>query len=655
MPPYPRRPRHARTGLKVPSMPLASFALATLLGLGTLPPCDTIAAYPSTAFARPSTDFTVTVNGLPVFVEEKRHISFVHFSFSGTASIVVTYAKAIKSLELDPLSYGIQPIVNGNTLAFDLSIPRKLVLHHLNNPDPSRVTEPQREKTSRFLTLDLKGYPLRPLPLRPLTRPPGAGAGIRLRSDEVLSLDEGRNEGGTEGHGSAGSSMKESPEEPHMSARCVIPLVGLLIVPFVVASSAISAATIPHPATLQHAASSFIIRNSGSQVNWPQLGFDSGHSAYNPNENIIGAKNAGQLTEAWSFSTGSGNNAGNVVEANGVVYAPSAIGTLYAINASTGQQVWSFASGRGYASSGSAPVYDSGMVFTVCNTSASSQGICALNAADGSLSWSYTYSNSKAYDGTPPVVASGLVFFEACTSSCAYVALHEDTGKLSWRVKEPQGKCEGNGGITPAVYQGYLFVGFTCLGGTNDAIVELNTATGGLVRNLNTQGIVDGQNAGLSVANGVAYVMDFSSNYQWFFADDVAHGAPMYTWFYWQGLSPSMPAISPKYNYEVTSEEIWANKNDGQYLSGLRCRHHLKPWCRPLSVTSWPSVANGVVFAACPGSPCAIDGTSEALLWSGSGAPTYGVPIIVNGVVYAACNGSNVCAWTLPSMIRRRR
>jgi PQQ-like domain len=417
----------------------------------------------------------------------------------------------------------------------------------------------------------------------------------------------------------------------------------------------ISAATIPHPAALQRAASSYIIRNSGSQVNWPQLGFDSGHSAYNPNESTISTQNVGQLQQAWSFSTGSGNNAGNVVEANGVVYAPSANGTVYAINASTGKKAWSFASGTGYTSSGSAPAYDNGMVFTVCNTSASTQGICALDAMNAALVWSHTLPGSSAYAGTPPVVAYGQVFFEGCASvGCSYLSLHEKTGHIIWKVAEPQGTCEGNGGITPAVYEHLLFVGFTCIGGASGAIVELNADNGDLVGQfLNSY---SGQNAGLSVARGIAYVMEGPCNpncashppsTQFFSAYDVSTTKAVFTDFSWGNQSvsyPSLPAITPIRNYETIGGWLYSEKNNGR-----RCRRG--PWCRPIQVSSWPSAANGVVYTACSGSPCGIDGKTQALLWSGTGARTYGVPIIVNGVVYGACNGSNVCAWTLPSMI----
>lgn len=125
--------------------------LALLLGGGGLlagshtavNPLDTVVTYPATAFATASTDFTVSVDGQPVFVEEQRHISFAHFSFTGTATVTVTYLSTIRSFELAPLSYRIHPTINGNSMTFALRVPRKLVLHDLNNPHPSRVTEPR--------------------------------------------------------------------------------------------------------------------------------------------------------------------------------------------------------------------------------------------------------------------------------------------------------------------------------------------------------------------------------------------------------------------------------------------------------------------------------------------------------------------------------
>jgi hypothetical protein len=67
------------------------------------------------------------------------------------------------------------------------------------------------------------------------------------------------------------------------------------------------------PAPMRPAAH-YTIEKTGPQIDWPQYGFDSGHSGYNPKEKTINASNVGQLQQAWSFSTGSGTVAGNVVE-----------------------------------------------------------------------------------------------------------------------------------------------------------------------------------------------------------------------------------------------------------------------------------------------------------------------------------------------------
>jgi len=384
-------------------------------------------------------------------------------------------------------------------------------------------------------------------------------------------------------------------------------------------------------------------------VNWPQYGFDPGHSAYNPNETTIGVSNVSQLQQAWSFSTGSGNNAGNVVEANGVVYAPSTNGTLYALNAANGTSIWSFASGSGYASSGSAPVYDNGMVFTVCNTSSSTQGICALNATSGTPAWTYTFPGSSAYAGTPPVVSNGMLFFEGCNTSCSYVALNESTGSVVWAKAEPETNCEGNNGVTPAVAYGFLYVGYACApsGGTIAALRITNGHT-------KWQGSGGGQNAGLSVSSGMLVLMLFLADGSRSIEGPGAthaktgNGGWESAAFYTSTIVLSMPAITPKVTFVTALGYIEAlkTKQQGKFL--------WSNYPKTPNMSS-PSVANGVVYTACAGSPCAYSTTSPTLLWSGPGAATSGVPIIVNGVVYGACNGSNVCAWALPSEIRRKR
>ncbi|HWK05047.1 MAG TPA: serine hydrolase [Puia sp.] len=64
-------------------------------------------------------------------VIEARHTpqgsSMAYFDFSGTVNIAVTWNKGtIHTVRIRPLSYGIQPVINGNTIRFSLSEPRNL-------------------------------------------------------------------------------------------------------------------------------------------------------------------------------------------------------------------------------------------------------------------------------------------------------------------------------------------------------------------------------------------------------------------------------------------------------------------------------------------------------------------------------------------------
>jgi outer membrane protein assembly factor BamB len=385
-------------------------------------------------------------------------------------------------------------------------------------------------------------------------------------------------------------------------------------------------------------------RPASGYVNWAQLGFDVGHSGVNPFERAISTKNVGQLQQAWLFSLGSGNALGNPIEANNVVYAPSLQGTLFALNGSTGQLLWSFASGTGYASSGSSPAYDNGALFVVCNTSASTQGICALNATDGTPLWSYTFPGSVAYDGTPPMVAEGKVFFEGCAASCSYLGLDQASGNVVFEVDEPQGACEGNGGIAPSVVLKLLFVEYTCPG-TLGQLLAIGT------KNNKPKWIVTNapQNAGLTVALGLLAVVfqggsPVSQTLNLFLAKKGAlrwqnKDGP------WYATSPSMPAI--------TKSNIYVTRN--HELAAFSTSHGALTWRSfPAVSTSSPSVANGVIYTACRGKPCAYDAASGLPLWSGGGAQTTGAPIVANGTLYGGCEGNNICAWTLPSSMRLR-
>lgn len=110
---------------------------------------DSVETYANTPDAKPSQAYSLTVNGQPVFVEKFKDFSYARFAFEGTANIMVTATGDIDSPEISPLSYGIHGTVNGHTLTFSISEPRKLVLFGRQSEklflfaDPPEVNPPQ--------------------------------------------------------------------------------------------------------------------------------------------------------------------------------------------------------------------------------------------------------------------------------------------------------------------------------------------------------------------------------------------------------------------------------------------------------------------------------------------------------------------------------
>src|ERR1700688_2245935 len=86
---------------------------------------------------------------------------------------------------------------------------------------------------------------------------------------------------------------------------------------------------------------------------------------WNKYENVLNVKNVGTLVQKWSFDTGStlGNSLALV---DGVIFGGSGNNNLYALNARTGKELWSF---RGYGAEYSAPAVESGRVYFVSNSS----------------------------------------------------------------------------------------------------------------------------------------------------------------------------------------------------------------------------------------------------------------------------------------------
>jgi glucose dehydrogenase len=75
-------------------------------------------------------------------------------------------------------------------------------------------------------------------------------------------------------------------------------------------------------------------------ANWPQLLIDPCHTGYNPNEFILNPSNVGTLVLDWKYTSAKGFSTPALF--NGVLYLGSYDDNLYALNARTGELLWTY-------------------------------------------------------------------------------------------------------------------------------------------------------------------------------------------------------------------------------------------------------------------------------------------------------------------------
>lgn len=189
----------------------------------------------------------------------------------------------------------------------------------------------------------------------------------------------------------------------------------------------------------------------------------------------------------WTFSGDAGFfDSSPVLGADGTLYVLTSLPsgatgnlTLHALNASSGQEQWSFLcavttdSGQGASTPTLTP---SGLVIIACASSA----IQAVEASSGALVWSY---NTQGYwsDNTPALGPDGTVYVFPNDDGNLY-ALDSASGALRWTWASKL----GTGGSSPAVgANGTVYVGVDdsslyALNGTNGTVLW-SFATGGAI------------------------------------------------------------------------------------------------------------------------------------------------------------------------------
>jgi len=184
-------------------------------------------------------------------------------------------------------------------------------------------------------------------------------------------------------------------------------------------------------------------------VDWSTYGFDLTRNRFNPAEGLINAATVSQLDVQWFFSTGGGtafvSASPSVVD--GVVYVGAWNGTMYALDAFSGQPLWTFnindpnPDDRGGfpGIQASAAVVDGVVYF-----GAADANVYALDALTGALKWKHSVGNPDpnvegAHVWSSPAVFNGKVYVGKSSHRDApcvrgnVMALDAETGAEVWR------------------------------------------------------------------------------------------------------------------------------------------------------------------------------------------------------------------------------
>ncbi|MFC7237767.1 PQQ-binding-like beta-propeller repeat protein [Saliphagus sp. GCM10025317] len=174
---------------------------------------------------------------------------------------------------------------------------------------------------------------------------------------------------------------------------------------------------------------------------------DDGHSG------VVHAVDAGG-SERWRTRTTVAQSSPAVAE--GLVLVGGHGGPLLALDATTGEQRWSFGNSSYYEGS---PTVADGTVFTAARAPEGGL-IFALNATDGSVEWSVEADvPGSPMEVTGVAVANGVAYFGVGTdaSEGALYAVDANTGDQRWRVDLPRaGRNPGNLS-TPTIDDGQVF------------------------------------------------------------------------------------------------------------------------------------------------------------------------------------------------------
>lgn len=201
-------------------------------------------------------------------------------------------------------------------------------------------------------------------------------------------------------------------------------------------------------------------------TDWPQLGGGPGRTGFEANDPVItNTIDPGQdilLYPAWHFDTGAALTAPTVVDQ--VVYVGDETGTLHALRANDGTQLWSWHTPTGEAITGSPAVDPAVGLAFVGAADGTLYAVLTSGSSAGTLAWSASVGGG---DVRSPVFGGATVY--AASASGTVTARSEATGAGLWSAALASGAA-----TAPALDP----TGRTLVVPTTSSVTALNADTG---------------------------------------------------------------------------------------------------------------------------------------------------------------------------------
>lgn len=189
------------------------------------------------------------------------------------------------------------------------------------------------------------------------------------------------------------------------------------------------------------------------QTDWRQSQFNSHHTGENPYENVLSPKTVGGLTPKWNLPSASSFGAPAV--ADGIVYVGAEPGSqdwnpFYRLDAEMGTPLGFFIAGGYYY----APAAAHGLLYISTNGAA----VYALDAHTGDLVWSFRVSGVNTAELSDLTIAEDMIYFGLTEpSTCTVNALDARTGLKVWSYFVDRNHCAS----PVTVAEGVAYFGFS--------------------------------------------------------------------------------------------------------------------------------------------------------------------------------------------------